>query len=105
MFEEKVEDMEEEKSQEKEKVMFSEEIKFINKSELVQKMKESLINIENIEDIDKGTDHEIYDQNILVSLTNTNNQKNNQNKNKTTIDLGECENILKTNYNISQDSY
>ena len=68
-------------------------------------MKESLINIENIEDIDKGTDHEIYDQNILVSLTNTNNQKNNKNKNKTTIDLGECENILKTNYNISQDSY
>ncbi len=105
IFEEKVEEMEEEKSQEKEKIKFSEEIKIINKSELVQKMKESLINIKNLEDIDKGTDHEIYDQNILVSLTNTNNQKNNQNKKKTTIDLGECENILKTYYNISIDSY
>ena len=35
-------------------------------------------------------------------MTSTENQKNNEDKN-ITIDLGQCENILKTEYNISNN--
>ena len=47
-------------------------------------------------EVNKGIDFEIKDNNILYTLTNIPNQKNNLNKNKTTIDLEECANILKS---------
>ena len=62
---------------------------------------ESLINKPNKTDIINGKDEEIQYENILISLTTTNNQKFKENKNRTSIDLGQCENILKYNYNIS----
>ena len=40
-------------------------------------------------------------KNISYILTTTSEQKKNENKNETTIDLGLCENELKDNYNIS----
>jgi hypothetical protein len=44
----------------------------------------------------------IYENNMIV-LTSTFNQKNNEEKNNITFDLGQCENILKNHYNISQN--
>ena len=38
---------------------------------------------------------------MIITLTTTSNQKNNENINKTTINLGECEYKLKWYYNIS----
>ena len=76
-------------------------IKIINKTELINQIIDSLINMKDRTDIDNGNDKEIREDNILITLTTTNNQKNNENINKTTIILGECENSLKNSYNIS----
>ena len=40
---------------------------------------------------------------IIYQITSTENQDNNKNKNISTINLGECEKILKDSYNISQN--
>ena len=62
------------------------------------------------EDIKKELDNVLYedkkdiiiiDNNTIYEITTTKNQKNHDNKNISTIDLGECENILKTHYNIN----
>ena len=52
-------------------------------------------------DIDKGNDKIIEYEKLTVTLTTTKNQKNNIYNNMTTIDLGECENLLRNYYNIS----
>ena len=54
--------------------------------------------------IDNGNDIEIEKGNIKYSLTNTNNQRFDENKNKTSINLGLCENRLKSVYNISYNN-
>ena len=73
----------------------------INKTEKIRNIIETLININDKTYIDNGLDIEIEKFNILTTLTTTYSQKLNANKNKTTIDLGECEKLLKINYNIS----
>ena len=57
-------------------------------------------------EVNNGVDFELKDNKILYTLTNLLNQKNNLNKNKTTIDLEECANILKSQVytNISKDA-
>ena len=51
-----------------------------------------------------NNENEIYEYgNMTITLTTTQNQKNNKNNNVTTIDLGECENLLKDKYNISRN--
>ena len=40
---------------------------------------------------------------LKVTLTTTQNQKNNINNDMTTIDLGECENSLRQTYNLSEN--
>ena len=42
-------------------------------------------------------------EDITVILTSTLNQKNNEHINNISMDLGQCENILKYNYNISNN--
>ena len=49
----------------------------------------------------KGQDLLIKDRNITYQITSTNNQLNNEYKNITSINFGECENILKKEYNIN----
>jgi hypothetical protein len=49
----------------------------------------------------KGEDLLIKDKNISYQVTPTNNQLNNDYKNITSINIGECENILKKVYNIN----
>ena len=63
-----------------------------------------LISNFNSSDIDNGNDIQIKEKDILITITNTENQKNNKNKNESTINLGECENKLKTVYNIPNKS-
>ena len=52
--------------------------------------------------IDSGNDIEITEENILYAMTSSKNQKR-ENKNKTTIDLGNCEEELKSSYEIEKD--
>ena len=52
-------------------------------------------------DIDNGEDDVFVEDNMHITLTNTQNQKNNTNINMTNIDLGECEILLRKVYNLS----
>ena len=55
-------------------------------------------------DLDKGKDEVIETEKMKITFTTTENQKNNNvSNNMTTIDLGECETLLKEFYNISKD--
>ena len=53
--------------------------------------------------IDNGEDEIIKTDKMVVTLTTVENQKNKINQNITTIDLGECENLLRNYYNISSN--
>ena len=53
--------------------------------------------------LDKGQDEIIKTEKITVTFTTSENQKNNLNNNMTSIDLGECEGLLRKEYNISDN--
>ena len=53
--------------------------------------------------IDNGEDEIIKTDKMVVTLTTVENQKNKVNQNITTIDLGECESLLRNYYNISSN--
>ena len=53
--------------------------------------------------LEKGEDDIIKDEKMTITLTTTDNQKNNINNNATLIDLSECETILRNKYNIPED--
>ena len=57
----------------------------------------------NTSDIDNGKDEKADDKNISVIITSTKNQKKKENEKIITINLGECEDILKIEYNISKN--
>ena len=63
-----------------------------------------LINDININDLNNGNDKKIIISNKQIIFTSTANQKNNEEENNITMNLGQCENILKDNYNISNNS-
>jgi len=72
--------------------------------------KQILENIRNLKyngfnrtNIDNGNDFILNKNNICYTITSTINQKNNENKNVSTINLRECENRLKEKYNISKN--
>ena len=50
-----------------------------------------------------GENKVIKTENVVLQISTLEDQKNNINPNISTIDLGECENILKGKYNISSD--
>ena len=54
----------------------------------------------DLTDIDKGEEQVIKANKILITFTNTKNQKNNIESNMSTIDLGDCENLLRKYYNL-----
>ena len=58
----------------------------------------------DIDEINENIHYEVQMDDILVRFTTTSYLKNHTNDNKTSIDLGACESILKTSYNIS-DNY
>ena len=51
--------------------------------------------------LDKGEDEELKTDKIIITFTTIKNQKNNKNNKISSIDLGECEILLRNYYNIS----
>ena len=78
------------------------ELEIKNRTELIQNMINNLFEQLNIANIDDGNDKNISLKHISTIITSTKNQKNNENENIITIDLCECEYILKYVYNISK---
>ena len=69
----------------------------------VENIKEQLTKDFNTSDVDYGKDIVIKQQYSTITITTTENQKKEKSSNSTTIDLGECENIIKDEYNISKN--
>ena len=58
----------------------------------------------NTSNLDNGQDEIIKTGKMTITLTTTSNQKNNKtNNNMTLLDLGECENLLRDHFNISEN--
>ena len=85
-----------------------------NKTEIDNNIKEEDIFLSNIEigftsenyntsDLDNGKEAIIKNDKMTITLTTSDNQKNNTNNNMTSIDLGDCEKELRKYYNISND--
>ena len=101
----------EEKEKEKEKEKNSCEESEIIKGNCIDKM----MGNDQLEDIYKqfknnilandynGEDTVIQTKNVIIQISTAESQKNSSNPNISTIDLGECENILKKEYNISKN--
>ena len=53
--------------------------------------------------IDSGNEEVMEIDKMKIIFTTTENQKNNNNENMTSIDLGECENLLREYYNITNE--
>ena len=62
---------------------------------------DSMIKNYNKTDLLSGSDIEIEIENVIITLTTTDNQKNGISNNKTTINFNDCENKIKLVYNIS----
>ena len=79
-----------------------------NREELFENIKNifsSGIMDEELDNIIKGAeDIIINDTENLIQITSTNNQKNNKNYNISSINIGDCEDILKDKYNISKNT-
>ena len=71
--------------------------------EVVGKFQELFNNGFDTSNIDKGNDFSINYNQIKYTITTTLNQKTNDNKDESTIDLGECEIILKDEYDIPEN--
>ena len=71
------------------------------RKELINNIIQELIN--NYTDINNGKDKKRYEKNLSIILTSTLNQKNNEKKNNITINLGQCEDIIIKNYNLSNN--
>ena len=69
----------------------------------VENVKEELTKGFDTSDIDKGEDVVINQKGSTVTISTSDNQKNDKSSNTTTIDLGECENKIKEEYNIPKN--
>ena len=83
----------------------------INNNELAKELEEKIIDnlIKELtkdfdtSKIDKGENIVIKQKYSTITITTTENQKNEKLLNVTSIDLGECENIIKEEYNITKN--
>ena len=57
----------------------------------------------DLKNIDKGNDQIINANKILITFTSTDNQRNNIESNMSTIDLGNCEDLLRKYYNLTNN--
>jgi hypothetical protein len=75
-----------------------------NKAEIINNVITDLFKEFNKRDIDNGNDKKkVVNDDLTIILTSTINQKNNENKYNISMNLGQCESILKYNYNISNN--
>ena len=70
---------------------------------VVENIKEELTKDFDTSDIDKGENIVIKQKDSTITISTTENQKNEKNNNVSTINLGDCENKIKDEYNISRD--
>jgi len=63
-----------------------------------------LLNGYNTTDIDNGIDYIHREGPVTFIITIPKNQKNNTNKNNTSINMGKCENILREEYHLANES-
>ena len=87
---------------ETEKISKEEEIKFYDN---ILKSIEEGFTSENYDtsNLDKGEDEIIKTEKMTITFTTSQNQKDNKNNNMSTIDLGECETLLRNYYNLSMN--
>ena len=57
-------------------------------------------NYYNLSILDEGNEEIIYIEKMTITLTTTENQKNNKDENVTIVNLGECEDLIRNNYNL-----
>ena len=57
----------------------------------------------NTSNLDNGNDEIITYEKLIITLTTSQNQRNNTNNSLTKIDLGNCETLLRKEYNISEN--
>ena len=74
-----------------------------NITEIMKNLIENILKEFNRTEMDSGIDKNKFFKNMEIILTSTQNQKNNEEKNNITMLLGQCENILKTKYNVSEN--
>ena len=79
-------------------------IQISNGNETIQSIINNMLGEFKDNKLDSGIIQRFLDENKIIILTTTYEQKYNEdNNNDITIDLGECENILKDEYNISKN--
>ena len=86
----------------------SEELKVINKDDIISNIREDIINHKIdllIENVTEGAQNDllIKEEKIIYQITTSDNQNNGSYNNISTIKLGECENILKNKYDIDRN--
>ena len=74
-----------------------------SENKAIENVKEEMTKDFETSEIDKGKDIKIELENSIITISTSDNQKNSKDSNETTIDLGECENKLKEEYNISKN--
>ena len=75
-----------------------------NQEELLSNLQENIMSGEiDTSIVENGEDIVIEENGLSLTITTTDNQKNSQNNNVTTIDLGECEDKIKDHYGIPKD--
>ena len=82
------------------------EIEIKEQDEILENIEQNLVSENfNTSNLENGEESIITNNKMTVTLTTTDNQKNNiDNNNMTTIDFEECENILRGVYNIPDDN-
>ena len=72
-------------------------------NEPIQNILDSFFKELDLADINNGFDKKIDRDNLKIIFTTTENQKNNEDEKNITINFGQCENILRNEYNISSN--
>ena len=85
-------------------IITSTNVQVENKTEKIQNIINNLIVDFNITDTQSGNDKKIVEKDKVIIFTSTENQKNEEKDNYVSMDLGECENILKNHYNIPMNN-
>ena len=83
------------------KMSKEEEVKYYDN--IIAIIEEGLASNYDTSKLDDGQDEYITLEKLTISITTVENQKNNINSNMTRIDLGECETLLRNEYNISSN--
>ena len=85
----------------KESMSKEEEEKYYN--DIIKLIEDAFTDNYDTSILDKGEEEYIKTEKMNITFTTVDNQKNNINNNMTSIYLGQCENLLKSNYNLPDD--